>query len=84
MSKTITVTFTFNQDDLLDQLKEAGSMYNLELKQDLDIESFTKEFSEDLNNFIEGQLEDFFENGIDQDCYLDCFEERDEEDEDED
>ena len=44
MSKTITVTLTFNQDDLLDQLKEAGSMFDLELKQDLDTESFVKEF----------------------------------------
>ena len=78
--KTITVTFTVSQDDLLHHLKEAGSMYGLKLKQDLDIDSFTQEFSEDLSTFIGCQLEDFFENGIDQDCYLDYFEEEEDED----
>ena len=75
MSKTITVTLTFNQDDLLDQLKEAGSMFDLELKQDLDTESFVKEFKEDLTTFINCQLEDFFENGLNNDLYQDYFDE---------
>ena len=76
MSKTITVTLTFNQDDLLDQLREAGSMFDLELKQDLDTESFVKEFKEDLTNFIE--------EGLNQDLYQDYFNWKDEEeDEDE-
>ena len=80
MSKTITVTLTFNQDDLLDQLREAGSMFDLKLKQDLDTESFVKEFKEDLTNFVECQLEDFFENGLNQDLYQDFFDEDEDED----
>ncbi len=79
--KTITVTFQISEEFVLNALRSAGRDFNLELKQDLNIEDFVQEFSSDVNSFMQNQLEEFLEDGLNQDLYLDCFEER-EDDED--
>jgi len=81
MSRQINVTFEISSEVLLNALKEAGSRFNLKLKQDISKEGLEKELSEDISNFIGNQLQELLVEGIYSDFYLECFEKGDEEDE---
>ena len=73
--KTITVTFNIDKETLLKTFKSVGKDFDLKLKKDLNFDELVKEFGEDVSNYIEGQLEEFIEEGLNQDCYLDFFDE---------
>ena len=73
--KTVTVTFNIDKETLLKTFKSVGKDFDLKLKKDLNFDELVKEFGEDVSNYIEGQLEEFIEEGLNQDCYLDFFDE---------
>lgn len=75
--KVVTVTFKISEETLLKAFKSAGDEFNLYLKEDLDMNKLVEEFSDDVCNFIVNQLQEFVEEGINQDCYLDHFNEED-------
>jgi hypothetical protein len=75
--KVVTVTFKISEETLLEAFKNAGDEFNLYLKEDLDMNKLVEEFSDDVCNFIVNQLQEFVEEGINQDCYLDHFNEED-------
>jgi uncharacterized tellurite resistance protein B-like protein len=76
--KTITITFQISEETLLDALKEAGSSFNLTLKEDFDLDEFGKELNSDISNYFDFELAKFLEEGVNQDLYLDYFEDEDE------
>ena len=78
--KTITVTFTVNQEDLLEALKGVAEQMDLKLVDNIDFDSLSLEFNQDVENFIKQDLSQFIEDGWDNDLYSDYFEESDEED----
>tara|TARA_R110000868_G_scaffold60952_1_gene185540 strand:+ start:93 stop:341 length:249 start_codon:yes stop_codon:yes gene_type:complete len=78
--KTITVTFTVNQEDLLEALKRVAEQMDLKLVDNIDFDSLSLEFNQDVENFIKQDLSQFIEDGWDNDLYSDYFEESDEED----
>lgn len=81
--KTITVTFTVNQEDLLEALQGVADQMDLKLVDNIDFDSLSLEFSQDVENFIKEDLSQFIEDGWNNDLYSDYFEEGDgEEDED--
>jgi hypothetical protein len=75
--QVVTVTFKISEETLLEAFKNAGDEFNLYLKEDLDMNKLVEEFSDDVCNFIVNQLQEFVEEGINQDCYLDHFNEED-------
>ena len=77
--KTITVTFTVNQEDLLEALQGVAEQMDLKLVGNIDFDALGLEFSQDVENFIKGDLSQFIEDGWNNDLYSDYFEESDEE-----
>ena len=78
--KTITVTFTVSQEDFLEALQGVAEQMDLKLVDNIDFDALSLEFSEDVENFITGDLSQFIEDGWNSDLYQDCFEENDEDD----
>ena len=77
--KTITVTFTVSQEDLLEALQGVAEQMDLKLVDNIDFDSLSLEFSQDVENFIKEDLSQFIEDGWNNDLYSDYFEESDEE-----
>jgi len=77
--KTITVTFTVSQEDLLEALQGVAEQMDLKLVDNIDFDSLSLEFSQDVENYIKEDLSQFIEDGWNNDLYSDYFEENDEE-----
>ena len=71
--KTIKVSFEVSEERLLACLALAGKGMGLQLSEDLDKEQLALEFSEDVANYIDQDLADFIEEGMNNELYLDYF-----------
>ena len=71
--KTIKVSFEVSEERLLACLALAGKSMGLQLSEDLDKEQLELEFSEDVANYIDQDLADFIEEGMNNELYLDYF-----------
>ena len=71
--KTIKVSFEVSEERLLACLALAGKGMGLQLSEDLDKEQLELEFSEDVANYIDQDLADFIEEGMNNELYLDYF-----------
>ena len=79
--KTITVSFQVSVEDLLEAFEGIAEQMDLKVADNIDLDKLSLEFSEDVENFINGDLTQFIEDGWNNDVYQDYFEESDEDDE---
>ena len=72
MSK-LKITFEISKEDLLYALKQAGSAFDLEVKEDVKLEELEETLNFDISNYFRSNLAEFVEEGLNNDLYTEFF-----------
>ncbi len=72
MSK-VKITFEISKEDLFYALRQAGNVFDLEVKEDIKLEELEETLNFDISNHFRSNLSDFLEEGLNNDLYTEYF-----------
>jgi hypothetical protein len=72
MSK-VKITFEISKEDLFYALRQAGNVFDLEVKEDIKLEELEETLNFDISNHFRSNLPDFLEEGLNNDLYTEYF-----------
>jgi hypothetical protein len=72
MSK-VKITFEISKEDLFYALKQAGNVFDLEVKEDIKLEELEETLNFDISNHFRSTLSEFLEEGLNNDLYTEYF-----------
>jgi hypothetical protein len=72
MSK-VKITFEISKEDLFYALRQAGNVFDLEVKEDIKLEELEETLNFDISNHFRSTLSEFLEEGLNNDLYTEYF-----------
>jgi hypothetical protein len=70
---TVKITFEISKEDLFYALRQAGSAFDLEVKEGIKLEELEETLNFDISNHFRSNLSEFLEEGLNNDLYTEYF-----------